>query len=79
MKAFEGCTFVPNQAPVQSHSQMSKTGGGNNSMQMAMIQPRNTAQFLEDQKKKEEERLMKISIQMELNLLKEAQGLTGTP
>lgn len=36
-------------------------------------------QFLEDQQKKEEERLMKISLQMELTQLKEKQKLKGTP
>lgn len=36
-------------------------------------------QFLEDQSKKEEERLMKITLQLELSQLRERQLLQGTP
>jgi hypothetical protein len=45
----------------------------------AMGPSRTMQQFLEDQKKKEEERLMKISLKMELSQMKELQEITATP
>jgi hypothetical protein len=36
-------------------------------------------QFLEDQKKKEEERVMKITLKLELSQMKEQMEVTGTP
>ncbi len=69
-KAVEECTFVPNSSVIQSQISGSKSQGKLINQSIS-INHRNTSQFLEDQKKKEEERLMKISLQMELSLLKE--------
>ena len=36
-------------------------------------------QFLEDQRKKEEERVMKLTLKLELSQMKEKHEVTGTP
>jgi hypothetical protein len=69
-KAVEECTFVPNSSVIHSQITGSKSQGKLINQSIS-INHRNTYQFLEDQKKKEEERLMKISLQIELSLLKE--------
>lgn len=58
IKDVEECTFIPN-------SRSKSAAKGQN-----RINYRNTRQFLEDQAKKEEERIMKISLQMEMNQMK---------
>jgi hypothetical protein len=77
-KDVEECTFTPNyvgkskntnsatqKGAVTKSSSTSRLhcAGGSNPSRLQ----RNTRQFLDDQQKKEEERLMKISLQLELN------------
>ena len=61
LKAIEGCTFAPNQSVSQSQLTGSRSQGKLINQSIS-VSHRNTSQFLEDQKKKEEERLMKISL-----------------
>lgn len=74
-KAVEECTFVPNQAQLSS-SQMSRAKSAS---RIGMGENRTIQQFLEDQKKKEEERMMKITLKMELTQMQEQKELTSTP
>lgn len=78
-KAYEECTFKPNNAN-SSHSSI--LGAKARSVGKASViskTSRNPQQFLEDQNKKEEERLMKISLQMELADMRQRQELRETP
>lgn len=80
LKDVQECTFTPNQV----QSQPVSTGGMVKSKSASRLgqpsrQQRNMKQFIEDQRRKEEERLMKISLQAELHLMKEKQELKDTP